>query len=332
MSMDRSVLLAIAAVFVGACGGGGGGDSSSGGNNPPPPPTSGEITVDNGDDVARSVVTSAEFVKDFGLPSVAGPVPTPTGVDSQPRSQLAEVIGRGLRRGITAMRTIAEESQETINCTLGGNIEVTANITTDGELTPGDTVSIVYNACAETTGTTEGAVDMTVTDSTGEITIPPFSVGLDVVMTGVSLAQDDSTVSADGAFSAVLSAETEEDLSIDLSGAELATAVGGDGITLQDFSINESFDLSAGTNSRAYTGTMASDALGTFDFDTSATFTGPSGEAPDAGELLIQADDGSTARVTAVEGGNATVGVDTDGDGTDDDVIDTTWADLESGT
>jgi hypothetical protein len=335
MSMDRSVLLALAAVFVGACGGGGGGDSSSGSNNPPPPPvSSGSITVDNGDDVARSVVTSAEFVKDFGLPAVAGPVPTPTGVDTQPanaRSQFAQVIGNDMRRGITGMRTIAAEP-EVFPCTLGGNIEVTATVATEGALTAGDIVSIVYNSCAETTGTTDGAVDMTVTDSTGEITAPPFSVGLDIVMTGVTLVQDTSTVSADGTFSAVLAAETTEDLSLDLSGPALTTDVRGDGTSLQDFAINESDDLAAGTYTRGYSGTVASDSLGSFDFDTPTSFSGTGGAAPTAGELVITADDGSTAHVTAVDGTNVTIAVDTDGDGADDDVIDTTWEDLTSGT
>lgn len=329
MSMDRSVLLALAAVFVGACGGGGGGGSSSGGNNPPPTST-GTITTDNGDEVARSVVTSAEFVKDFGLPAVAGPVPTPTGADGNSRSQFANVIGGGIRRGITTMRTI-EAEPEVFPCTLGGDIEVTATVATEGQLTAGDTVSIVYDNCAETTGTTAGAVDMTVSDG-GDVTVPPYSVGLDIVMTGVTLTQDDSTVSADGTFSATLSAQTSNDLSLDLAGPTLTTSVAGDALTLGDFAISEADDLTNGTFARGYTGTITSDTLGAFSFETPTQFTGTGGSAPTAGELVITADDGSTARVTAVDGTNVTVAIDTDGDGTDEDVLDTTWEDLVSGT
>ena len=329
MSMDRSALLALAAVLVGACGGGGGGDDNSGGNNPPPPPpASGAITSDNADEVAGAIVTSTQFIRNFGLPDVAGPF-IPAGVaNMQPAgsmSQIADAINGGIRRGIANMREIQVETEDTIPCTLGGQIVVTANVANEGALTVGDVVSVVFESCTEVAGTTDGSVDLTVTEVTGDVTAPPFSAGLDVNISGVTLVQDATTVSADGLLSAVIEAPSDAELSLTLNGTDLATEVEGDTAVLEAFDIAEVDDLNTGAYTLDYSGSIDAETLGAFDFETTTTFTGNGGQHPSAGELMIHGDDDTSARVTAIDNVNVQLSIDTDGDGTEDDVIDTTW-------
>src|SRR6185436_2814665 len=120
----------------------------------------------------------------------------------------------------------------------------TTNIATDGTLTVGDVVSAVFDACIESDGTLNGAVDLTVNAVTGDVSNPPFSAGLDVSIDQVSLEQGDSLTSANGALGATISSDTPEDLELVLAGTELATSVGDDTIVLRDFTIDEVDDLS----------------------------------------------------------------------------------------
>ena len=329
MRIHRSALLILAAVLQTACGGGGGGDSGS--NPPPPPPPTGDtITSTNGQSVATGVVTSTLFVKDLGLPDVAGPfVPTAvTGRPEQAKTALNVAIGEGMRRGITALRGIETTSEDTIDCSLGGAITITTNIATDGTLTIGDVVSAVFDACIESDGTLNGAVDLTVNAVTGDVSNPPFSAGLDVSIDQVSLEQGDSLTSANGALGATISSDTPEDLELVLAGTELATSVGDDTIVLRDFTIDEVDDLSGGGYTLVVSGTFESAALGTYDFDTATTLTGSGGDFPSAGELVIHGASDTSAHVIALDDTNVRVELDTNGDGAADESTDMTWADI----
>jgi hypothetical protein len=334
--MSRSVLLALAATLVAGCGGGGGGDNSS---NPPPPPASGDaITSGNGLAVATDVVTSTQFVKDLGLPNVAGPF-VPTQVTMRPESAnsiLALGIGDAVRRGVQAMSNPESRQQiaacedddptcTAVQCTKGGDITITANLADETTLTAGDVVTVFFDSCAEASGTLDGGVDLTVTNVDGDPNAPPFSADLDVAIDSVSLAQADSMVSANGTIGATISSESAGSLEFLLSGSELATVLDSETITLRDFTIDETDDLDAGQYTLNVAGTMESDVQGTYDFETPTTLAGEGGQFPSAGEILVHGADDTSARITALDNTNVRLELDTDGDGEADESTDTTW-------
>jgi hypothetical protein len=333
MRMHRTALLILAATLQTACGGGGGGDSGGSGNNPPPPPPTGDtITSTNGQEISHGVVTSTLFVKDLGLPDVAGPF-IPTAIVGRPaaaKAPLSRAIGDAVRRGITSARAIETTSEDTINCSLGGAITITTNIANEGTLTEGDVISLVFDACTEEDGTLDGAVDLTMTSVTGDIANPPFSVGMDISIDQVSLVQGDSFVSADGGLGATLSSETPQDLGLLLSGTSLTTVVDSDTITLSDFIIDEIDDLDTGQYTLTLEGTFDSEALGTYDFATTTNFVGASGDFPSEGELVITGAEDTSAHVIALDNVSVVIELDTDGDGEADESIDTTWSDVGS--
>jgi hypothetical protein len=329
MRMNRSALLALAAAFQVGCGGGGGDDGSS--NPPPPPPPAGDtITSANGQEVSRGVMASVQFVKDLGLPDVAGGF-VPTGIvivtpASTAASPLATAIHGAVRRGVEAMRGIQTTSEDTVQCSLGGDITITANIADDsGQLTEGDAVSVLFNGCTEADGTLDGAVDLTVTTVTGALDNPPFSAGLDVNVDSVTLTQDTAVLSAGGTMTATIASESTNDRNLVLSGTELTTVVDDETMVLRDFNIDETDNLDTGAYTLDMSGTIDSDTLGTFDFATTTAFTGLGGAFPDTGVMVISGASATTATITALDNTNVRVDLDTDGDGTADESTDTTW-------
>ena len=78
-------------------------------------------------------------------------------------------------------------------------------------------------------------------------------------------------------------------------------------------------------------GTLESSQLpGDVVYSTETTFQGNEGEYPSTGVLLITGDN-SSARLVAVDATNVRIDIDNDGDGTLDETIDLTWAELEGG-
>jgi hypothetical protein len=295
--------------------------------------------------VATAVVTTTTFVQDLGLPDAAGPF-VPAGVTVRPasaNSSLAVGIGGAVRRGVEAISKIesrlaiaACEPEDpdctAVQCTLGGDITITATLADDSTLTPGDVVSVVYNSCAEADGTLNGGVNLTVTTVDGDPNVPPFSADLDVAIDSVALTHEGTTVSANGALGATISSEAEGTLTLALAGTELATVLDDDTITLQDFTSTESDDFNAGQYTLDVAGTIASDVQGSYAFETPTTLTGAGGEFPSAGEILIHGADDTSARITALDNTNVRLELDTDGDGEPDESTDTTWTDLTDGT
>jgi hypothetical protein len=76
-------------------------------------------------------------------------------------------------------------------------------------------------------------------------------------------------------------------------------------------------------------GTIESDDLdGAVNYDTPVPFAGFGDEFPGSGELLVTGADNATLRLVALENGNVRIDADYDGDGTIDEVINMSWAEL----
>jgi hypothetical protein len=76
-------------------------------------------------------------------------------------------------------------------------------------------------------------------------------------------------------------------------------------------------------------GTLNSTLLsGVVSYATPVDFEGSGLDYPDVGEFLVTGSN-SSSRLTAIDNVNVRIDIDTDGNGTTDETIDTTWAALE---
>ena len=100
--------------------------------------------------------------------------------------------------------------------------------------------------------------------------------------------------------------------------------------TLSNYVSNQTVD--SGLQPLPYTlsaaGTLDSTELdGVIQYSTPVTFAGEGFDYPSSGSMLIQGLD-SAARLTAVDNVNVTIEIDVDGDGTYDETLELTWAEL----
>ena len=116
-----------------------------------------------------------------------------------------------------------------------------------------------------------------------------------------------------------------------MSGNSLTVDSATSAESLFDFSAEQTLD--AGVSPSPYTmaaaGTLDSTQLaGPVRYSTPVTFEGFDNGYPVAGELLVEGDN-SSARLIVLEDGSLRIDVDSNGDGTVDNQVFTTWQDLQ---
>jgi hypothetical protein len=118
---------------------------------------------------------------------------------------------------------------------------------------------------------------------------------------------------------------------IDVTGDSLRASIAGPGGT--DSAVISAFDDkrtnhdNTGAFTIAGTGTLyQSDMGGEVDYDITTPFAGTHPNPPGTGVLLVTGGGGTSILLSAVDDVNARLDVDTDGDGTRETVINTTWA------
>ena len=115
-----------------------------------------------------------------------------------------------------------------------------------------------------------------------------------------------------------------------VSGSSMTVDYNGMSETLSNYSSSQTID--GGLQPLPYTlsaaGTLDSTELdGVIQYSTPVTFAGEGLDYPSSGSMLVTGLD-SAARLTALDSVNVTIDVDIDGDGTYDETIETTWAEL----
>ncbi len=321
----RAFLLLTSAAAVAACGGSGGGDSA-----PPPPPQASTplaITATNGPSATFEAWESANGT--LGLSDLignSGLVPSgqlkPTVIPTTDFVNIVQKIPFG---------------PTVLPCEVSGSITISGDLADPitPTLTEGDVINVDADNCDDGLGEViDGLMGLSVGAFEGDLLSGLFDLTMAMDLTDFSVQTASETLMSTGDANVILNNLNAPSVSAEVSGLSMTTQSGAVTETLSNYMSAQTLD--AGQQPAPYTlssnGSLDSSELaGTVTYSTPVTFQGFDNGYPQTGELLVTGAN-SSARLIALDAVNVRVEIDSDGDGTVDDVIDTTWAALTGET
>ncbi len=324
MKFKHSLVLISTAALT-ACGGGGGGGEAEF----TPPPTSAPLTItaSNGQSAtytawesANASVGVSDLLSNSGFISTGQLKPTVL-----PTTDFTNIVNK-IPFGPT-----------TLPCQVSGSITISGDLADPitPSLTEGDVINVDAASCDDGLGEViDGMLGFDVVAFEGDIVSGLYDLTMAMTMTGFSVQTANETLTSNGDANVMLNTLSAPAVSAEVGGMSLTTQSGALTETLTNFLSAQTVD--AGQVPAPYTfsssGTLDSSQLaGTVTYTTPVTFAGFDNDYPQSGELLVTGAS-SSARLIALDAVNVRVEIDTDGDGTVDEVIDTTWAALDGGT
>ena len=216
-------------------------------------------------------------------------------------------------------------------CLVDGAVTLSGDIADPLTLTTGDTFNILFEACDDGFGEViDGMIDMTVREFTGDLLVGTYQLSMDTVATDLQVFTASDTVTSNGDATVTEDTTRTPFIETGVSGTSMTVDYNGMSETLSNYVSNQTVD--SGLQPLPYTlsaaGTLDSTELdGVIQYSTPVTFAGEGFDYPSSGSMLIQGLD-SAARLTAVDNVNVTIEIDVDGDGTYDETLELTWAEL----
>jgi len=201
------------------------------------------------------------------------------------------------------------------------------------EISTGDTFDIVFDLCFfEDSGTTlDGLTSLTNLVVTGDPLnqIAPWALEITFGFNNLSGTDSAGTAILDGDINVDYSSDDNIVENILVTTASLTTQQAGITETLSDYVLTQTFDVNALTLVLSTNGTLTSTLLeGSVTFETLEDFEGTFDDNPSIGQLLIS-DDSSSVLVTVLDNISVQLDIDFELDGTIDETIVVTWADLD---
>lgn len=289
----RSLLFALPLLLPIACGGGDGGTAQV------------TITAQNAEEVASTVLGALQFMDGF-----------------------EELLGE-------FVFVIEDAASGTFPCPGGGTMTLSINdVAPLDEISVGDSASITFNGCiVDMDGesvTLSGSLSFNVLAVTS-VPAPGYDAMVRFTFSNLALAMGTDTVTVNGGLTAEASTPDDVLFTTDVTGDSLRASIAGPGGTdsavISAFDDLRTNDDATGAFTIASAGTLyQSDMAGEVDYETTAPFAGTHPNPPGAGVLLVTGGGGTSMLLSAVDDVNARLDVDTDGDGTRETVINTTWA------
>jgi hypothetical protein len=345
ISIAKILHFLLAALLVVACGGGGGG---GGGGVVPPPAAGVSITAANAELITAEVLNSVNV-----MVGVSGGPIILTGVAVSPAAggfnypdffvkqlqQLPVLASQSNSGSVTGVVIPAA----TYSCTgitggTSGTYLASGEVSNLAVTTVGDSISVDFNNCVVDGIVLNGAMSLVVTAVTGgfDTVTPPYSLGVDAVLSAFSANDAGYIVTGDGDLSMLFDESISGDFTTLLSGTSLLASAAGNAEQLTNYQFDITGNDISGDFSVDLIGTIATTLIGgSVSFDTMTAFTGNelfgTGD-PTAGVLQVTTSaDASQALVTAQPDGiNLEIDVDADGDSLYEDTIMTTWTALQT--
>lgn len=325
--MKSSPLSLVAlSLLVAGCGGSGG--STFGGA----PPVASSFPIDGSNGVAVTRLSWEAAVASGGLADL-GAAAGLTGSAGN-GSAIAERASRdeGLLFDVVSMIPFGPDI---FPCDSGtGTVTVSGDLAVPGTFTPGDTFLIQYELCDEGFGeVVDGTVSLTVRDFAGDIFLGTYLLGMDADVDTLSVATATDTIVGSGDATITLDTTDTPYIEARVSGSVMTQDSLSSSETLRNYSSAQTFDgnLAPAVYTMDASGTLDSSELpGDVVYSTESTFVGNEAEYPNSGVMLVRGDN-SSARLIAVDATNVRIEIDSTGDGTADEIINLTWAELDGG-
>ena len=322
-----SVGLLATALITSACGGGG--SSTFGGTEP----VSDSFGIDSSNGVAAARQSYDAVIASGGIADIGGAA----GLSSAPSD------GSAIARQATTPEVLILDvvslipfGPEVEPCLGGtGTVALSGDIAVPGTLTSGDVFRIEYDLCDEGQGEViDGNIDLTVRDFSGDFFLGTYLLSMDAIIDTLSVATATDTLIADGDATITLDTLEAPYVETGVSGSSVTQSSNAGTESLTSYSSRQTLD--GNQEPAEYTmdasGTLDSSQLpGSVTYSTEAIFRGFVPAYPREGALLVQAGN-SSARLVVLDDANIRIEIDSNGDGSADDVIDLTWQEfLDSG-
>jgi hypothetical protein len=323
--MKRALISTLfASLAMAACGGESG--NILPGDRQPPPPGAG-ITTDNATTVVASAWDASNRTASLtGLLTNTGFVASEQNISggaqlSEPSKSIVE---------ITMQVPIAPPPE---NCAVSGSVTITGEIADPitPTLTPNDVLRVVVENCDDGLGeVSNGVIDYVVDAFSGDLAGGTYVLTMTMQIDNFSVTSASGTTTADGDATVTLDTSAPNQVFAAVAGLSMTIDTNSSSETLTNYQSTQTLDFTL--NPAEYTfsslGTLDSTQLtGVVDYTTPVTFEGLGAEFPNSGELLVSGAN-SSARLVALDNTNVRIDVDSNGDGTVDDMISTTWAAL----
>lgn len=314
---------------------GGNGFNDTGGNNggpgPGPGPGNGstvDITLANAMLVAKvsyqASLSSGELA--FRASATGLIASGPGGV-----SKIDGSLATANKIGNTAANVPIPDTIE--NCLISGTSTFSGEIADPltPTLTAGDSFSIFYDMCDDGFSVIDGSLFYAVDAFNGDLLAGTYSLTITSTFTDFQVATAEDEIVSNGDVTIRIDTLQFPSLEAQASGNLLTVDGSASAVTMTNFSSLHTQDT--GADPSPYTqssfGTIDSTLLsGVVSYDTPVDFEGSDDDYPSVGEFLVTGLN-SSARLTAIDNVNVRIDIDTDGNGTIDEIINTTWAELE---
>ena len=333
--------IVVATALVHGCGGGGGGS-----NNVTLTPTL-PIAIDGGN--AESIVgagvgfvlTTADTADQAATLALGVKGETPkrrVNLAAFMRNQLQWLFqASGEQLLISANTVLAMDSTKIVNCVNNPTGQITATFSdndNNGAVSTGDAVTLAFTDCqidATDPTTVQGAITMANFQVTGDPTIDtsPWYATTAVGISNLVFQDTGFSETIDGGFTFNEGTPDNVNYTEMLSNTTLTDQYSGSTDKLMNFSMTITVDNNTSAYTLSAAGTYSSTALGgTISLSTPAALSGVGTANPNAGTMKLVGDSNSSVTVTPLDATNVRLEVDSNGDGSSDATIDTTWTAL----
>jgi hypothetical protein len=336
MSFNLRVLALVSTVVLASCGGGGGGGGTAG----TPPPQAVVLTETNAKPVSADAVVN---VRNTSATSATVPLGVQVGTSASSSGTLQAITAAARLAGQVAAGArlpTAVSVSETDSCPLGGSITINGNIANpSGDLSAGDSITIIMATCqvSDTSGTVVMNGRMSITIISGAIGAAPFHVVLGVTAQDFSVQAGGITEVANGDVRLDWNAISDTSESLVATGAALTSRETIAGVTRTSTLRNytQAMTTNGTTMSSTLSATVETSSTRIAASGGTYTITTPAAVVWDAvtdvvasGVIKVVGAANSQLQLTFTGGGNATIQLDANGDGTFEKSIDTTMAEL----
>lgn len=264
-----------------------------------PTTAAGIINMSNAKEAAGAVATSFDIVRTIG----------PFGMD--------------LLIGVLGGDTPADF------CTAGGTYVHTL---TAGPVGAGTVFNVNFQKCVANLGgnvTFDGSYTMTFDNVTGTFPGTSYTVDTRIHLDSLTFTDDvgTETLAGDVRFRRTATATDNTDQTDSLPAGSLGMTSGGVTLQIGPFAVHSVGSATISTLGPA-SATVRHSGIGNLQASTTVPISGTSPTTPDSGSFTTRAADNSSVRTTVSAGGNVSLDVDADGNGTADGTQGTTWDDL----
>ena len=319
----------LVATSLSACGGDA--FTEGGGNNNQPPPANGvTITSDNAMQVTSTATGAAlSGVEADGFTGVLGAGGGGGGATKPQPMKTASVVAKGtIDDGAISNVPIPPT---TTPCAVSGSTTISGDLADPLTYTAGDTINVDSDNCDDGIGeVVDGLIEMTITSFDGDIFTESFLLGIDLVVTDFSVTIEGVTEVANGDIGSLADTRQAPTLTSSVFGDLFQVVSNGQTESLSDFRTDLVENGNTWTNDSF--GTINSTELaGSVDYTTTTPFSGVLGEYPNAGVLVVTGANNASLTLTTIDNVSVQIEADYDGNGSIDETIMTTWAELEGG-